>query len=485
MDLTMYDKETIERARHRGRAYLCLACFHLKKKRVADELGKLEDHIVRNHVELERVPFYCQLCTFKCMKQGQFTSHLSQNKRHMFMCSQRQIQDSSLWKVVSPNPYVITETDMQKLSQEESLRFFLERQTRQQSPLDEGLSKLMAGTLDGDLTEDTLRTCAIPMTSAGTSQIPVPATTATTQPDRIPPTFQSMQHPAIQGAPPQQWPAISSLTMFQHPMTAPTWNPMMMSLMPQTATQPTTQPSQLAGQTWNPAMLPSVPQPANQPTTQPAQLAGQTWNPAMLPSVPQPANQHMTQPSPFAGSMWTPTTTPMAQQLATQPTMQQPTTPQMVQAPASQPTMQQPAVRIWNPAMMDTTAGSQRSFKTVTPTVDPEQAGGVGNQAVTVLTMGLDSSPRGSVGRASVGPLPTTPAPERKATPINASTGMASPNSTSNAPGASAEPTSQLRSITQASQEPSTSVEETEAAELADPSEVVEDITGQLLEGRR
>ena len=70
MDLSIYDKETIERARHRGRAYLCLACFHLKKKRVADELGKLEDHIVRNHVELERVPFYCQLCTFKCMKQG-------------------------------------------------------------------------------------------------------------------------------------------------------------------------------------------------------------------------------------------------------------------------------------------------------------------------------------------------------------------------------------------------------------------------------
>ena len=33
MDLTMYDKETIERARHRGRAYLCLACFHLKKQR--------------------------------------------------------------------------------------------------------------------------------------------------------------------------------------------------------------------------------------------------------------------------------------------------------------------------------------------------------------------------------------------------------------------------------------------------------------------
>ena len=451
MDLTMYDKETIERARHRGRAYLCLACFHLKKKRVADELGKLEDHIVRNHVELERVPFYCQLCTFKCMKQGQFTSHLSQNKRHTFMCSQRQIQDSSPWKVVSPNPYAITETDMQKLSQEESLRFFLERQTRQQSPLDEGLSKLIAGTLDADLTEDTLRTCVIPMTSTGTIQIPVPATTATTQPDRgigqALPSFQGMQQTAIQGVPPQQWPANSSLAIFQHPTTAQTWNPFMMSFMPRPATQLTTQPSQLAAQMWNPAMLPSAPQTDTQP---------------------------MTQPSPFAGPMWTPTTISMMQQPATQTTVQQ---------PATQPTTQQPPVQIWNPAMRDTTAASQSSFKPVTPAVDMDQGGAVGNQTVTVLTMGLDSSPRGSVSRASIGSLPTTPALEREATPINASVVTAILNDTSKASGASTEPTSQMRTPNQASQEPSTSVEETEAAEIADPSEVVEDITGQLLEG--
>ena len=492
MDLSIYDKETIERARHRGRAYLCLACVHLKKKRVADELGKLEDHIVRNHVELERVPFYCQLCTFKCMKQGQFTSHLSQNKRHMFMCSQRQIQDSSHWKVVSPNPYVITEVDMQKLSQEESLRFFLERQTRQLSPLDEGLSKLIAGTLDADLTEDTLRTCAIPMTSAGNSQIPVPASTATTQPDRIPPTFQGMQQPAIQGVPPQQWPAISSLAMFQHPMTAPTWNPMMMSIMPQTATQPTTQPTQLAGQTWNPAMLPSAPQPATQPMTQPSPFTGPMWTPTTMSMVQQPATQPMMQQPATQPMMQQPATSPMMQQPATQPMMQQPATQTtmqqpapspMVQQPATQPTTQQPAVRIWNPAMMDTTVTSRSSFKPVTPAVDMEQGGAVGNQTVTVLTMGLDSSPRGSVSRASIGPLPTTPAPEREATPVNASTGTASPDDTSNAPGAFTEPTSQSSTLNEASQEPPTNVEETEAAELADPSEVVEDITGQLLEG--
>ena len=240
-----------------------------------------------------------------------------------------------------------------------------------------------------------------------------------------------MQQTAIQGVPPQQWPANSSLAMFQHPTTAQTWNPFMMSFMLRPATQLTTQPSQLAAQMWNPAMLPSAP-------------------------------QTDTQPSPFAGPMWTPTTISMMQQPATQTTVQQ---------PATQPTTQQPPVRIWNPAMRDTTAASQSSFKPVTPAVD--QGGAVGNQTVTLLTMGLDSSPRGSVSRASIGSLPTTPALEREVTPINASVVTAILNDTSKASGASAEHTSQLRTLNQASQESSTSVEETEAAELADPSEVV------------
>ena len=116
-----------------------------------------------------------------------------------------------------------------------------------------------------------------------------------------------MQQTAIQGMPPQQWPANSSLAMYQHPMTSQNWNPLMMSFMPRPATQLITQPSQLTALTWNPAMRPSAPQSATQP---------------------------MTQQSPFAGPMWTPTTMSMMQQPATQPMMQQ---------PASQPTMQQPA----------------------------------------------------------------------------------------------------------------------------------------------
>ena len=195
---------------------------------------------------------------------------------------------------------------MQKLSQEESLQFFLERQSRQQSPLDEGLSKLIAGTLDTDLMENTLRESAIPMTSTGPIQIPVPTFTST-----APPSFQGLRQSAVQDVPPQQWPANPSLGH----VTAQTWNPVM-SMVPRPVTQPTTQP----------------------------QLGTQTWNPAMMPKVPQSATQPLTQQTLLATPMWAPTPMPLMQQPAAQSMMQQPATQSMMQHPATtMPMMQQPA----------------------------------------------------------------------------------------------------------------------------------------------
>lgn len=82
MDLTMYDQETVNRARHRGRAYICLACLYQKKERVVDEHAKMEDHILRNHIEMARIPFFCQLCKFKCLKREQYERHISHYCRH-------------------------------------------------------------------------------------------------------------------------------------------------------------------------------------------------------------------------------------------------------------------------------------------------------------------------------------------------------------------------------------------------------------------
>ena len=50
MDLSMYGQVAIEKAKKRGRAYQCLACHFKKVQRWIDEIGKLEDHILRSHM---------------------------------------------------------------------------------------------------------------------------------------------------------------------------------------------------------------------------------------------------------------------------------------------------------------------------------------------------------------------------------------------------------------------------------------------------
>ena len=46
----VYSKEDIERVKHRGRAYQCLACYYKKGERKVDELHRLEAHILKAHI---------------------------------------------------------------------------------------------------------------------------------------------------------------------------------------------------------------------------------------------------------------------------------------------------------------------------------------------------------------------------------------------------------------------------------------------------
>ena len=59
--------EARRRAKHRGRAYQCLACFHKEGKNTINEKGKIEFHILKNHVKLDEDPFYCRLCLSVCL----------------------------------------------------------------------------------------------------------------------------------------------------------------------------------------------------------------------------------------------------------------------------------------------------------------------------------------------------------------------------------------------------------------------------------
>ena len=157
----MYGKELLDRAKKRGRAYQCLACHFLKGERWVDEFGKLEDHILRHHMEPERVPFFCRLCKFKCMRHDQLVRHVSHYARHVTMAASRQIVDHTPWLVASSDPYRITEMDYRKFTQDESLNFFLEKQ--KQSPLSAVVNKMAAGTLERDISTETLNAGYISM----------------------------------------------------------------------------------------------------------------------------------------------------------------------------------------------------------------------------------------------------------------------------------------------------------------------------------
>ena len=147
----------------------CLpACHFLKGERWVDEFGKLEDHILRHHMEPERVPFFCRLCKFKCMRRDQLVRHVSHYARHVTMAASRQIVDHTPWLVASSNPYRVTEMDYRKFTQDESLNFFLEKQ--KQLPLSSVVNKIAAGTLERDISTETLNAGFISMPTGGDVQ---------------------------------------------------------------------------------------------------------------------------------------------------------------------------------------------------------------------------------------------------------------------------------------------------------------------------
>ncbi|KAH3876924.1 hypothetical protein DPMN_000776 [Dreissena polymorpha] len=49
-----------------GLLYRCVHCGTIDRK------GRLTDHVLRDHVALENVPFYCRLCRFRSQERLKF-----------------------------------------------------------------------------------------------------------------------------------------------------------------------------------------------------------------------------------------------------------------------------------------------------------------------------------------------------------------------------------------------------------------------------
>ena len=58
------DVKSRTKAKHEGRDYQCLHCLKKTGKHVVDIRSSLEDIILKMHLSLSDVQFYCWLCLF-------------------------------------------------------------------------------------------------------------------------------------------------------------------------------------------------------------------------------------------------------------------------------------------------------------------------------------------------------------------------------------------------------------------------------------
>lgn len=154
----LFGKEAMERAKKRGRAYMCVACHNLTGERRVGELGPMQDHVLKTHVSRDRVPYYCRLCTFKCQTKQQLDHHTRHYSRHVTMANYRAITNHEEWQVESPVPYIIGEKDLLKFSQEESVLFFLKKQSPEVASMQNTVGQMAAAISANPEEELTLET---------------------------------------------------------------------------------------------------------------------------------------------------------------------------------------------------------------------------------------------------------------------------------------------------------------------------------------
>ena len=76
----------------------------------------MEDHILREHLSFQQVPFYSRLCYFRYSKRDQLINHVTRYKRHVSVARKVGIVDNSKYLVQNQIPYKIGPMDMHVFS---------------------------------------------------------------------------------------------------------------------------------------------------------------------------------------------------------------------------------------------------------------------------------------------------------------------------------------------------------------------------------
>lgn len=112
---------------HNGRAYQCLRCMGRDGKQVIGRKQRVEEHILKTHLSLDQVPYYCRLCLFRSTSKHHLLSHVAGYKPHARMVLEKGITDSSPCLVQNPRPYVMGSDDFVVYSKEDSSKIFAGR----------------------------------------------------------------------------------------------------------------------------------------------------------------------------------------------------------------------------------------------------------------------------------------------------------------------------------------------------------------------
>ncbi|KAH3862104.1 hypothetical protein DPMN_025067 [Dreissena polymorpha] len=82
----------------RHRKYKCRVCGK------ADRKSRSIAHVLKYHVSLDRVPYSCSLCNFRCMEENELMNHVKKYQRHVKKVSKLGFPDSKILLNKAENP---------------------------------------------------------------------------------------------------------------------------------------------------------------------------------------------------------------------------------------------------------------------------------------------------------------------------------------------------------------------------------------------
>lgn len=101
--LKMFTKTPAElKAGKRGRKYQCVRCMN-KGEEYFNTKSRMEGHIIKPHLGLDQIPFYCNLCMFKCRDYPTLKDHVTKFPRHRAVVNEKKLEPDDLSSLRLPN----------------------------------------------------------------------------------------------------------------------------------------------------------------------------------------------------------------------------------------------------------------------------------------------------------------------------------------------------------------------------------------------